>query len=80
MTLDPIDEMMRQSMHRILEKVGERGEYSVEEEYIRIFGVTEEELELCHELMEEPKMEVEEECMQEGEEYVVTSYYVGLRY
>lgn len=79
MTLEPTDEMMRQSMHRLLDKVGEEGEYSVEDGYVRIFGVKDEELEHCYTLMEEPTIRIEDELDEDGQAYTVTAYYTEMR-
>ena len=70
---------MRQSMHRLLDKVGEHGEYSKEEGYVRIFGIKDEELEKCYELMEEPTIRIENELEESGEAYTVTAYYTEMR-
>lgn len=39
MTFDLTEETMRQNLNQILEEVGEDGEFSVDERYIRIYGV-----------------------------------------
>lgn len=75
MTLNPRDQMMRQSMHMLLDKVGEQGEYSVEDDYVRIFGVRDSNLEKCYELMEEPQIRIEDELDESGETYTVTAHY-----
>lgn len=72
--VNPKENVMRQSMQKILEKVGEDGGYDVEKGVVYITGVTENELEECLRLMEEPGIEVSVE-EEENDGHKVTAKY-----
>lgn len=72
--VNPKENVMRQSMQKILEKVGDDGGYNVKKGVVYITGVTENELEECLRLMEEPDIEVSVE-EEENDSYKVTAKY-----
>jgi hypothetical protein len=87
MTFRQPDEILRQSMHRLLGKFDyldeEQSEYEVNIEddsgYVRVLGIRQEDLDICQSLMSDgfETIEAETEEMEDGN-YVVTAYYTEL--